>query len=389
MKNCLAAFPFEEASLDYLTGIIRYFTEIQDRPFRLFQCNPHEDFTARTVHSPKYDGFIVPIPGSPSTARALAASDKPTVLVNVNDTLLSARTRNVTSVWIDNFDMGRIGAEHFLSHGGYASFGFIQLPSTDGDLFYSRERESAFRNTLKKKGFVSSCFPDATGDYSDAALTRWLKDLPKPAAIMTVCDAVAVRALNCCARAHLSVPGQVSLLGIDDVRPLTTGKGRSLSSVRPDFAKVGYIAAKELVRMLSGKPSDKPKEIVIAASELIVRNSTRPPVSNSNLVRNALTYIEQNAGRDVNPDEIARHLGRSRRLLDMRLREICGKTLSAAILEARMRQVSVALQDPAKTVKQIAKDLHFRSTSHLCTLFRRHFGQRIGECRKQGALKES
>ena len=71
----------------------------------------------------------------------------------------------------------------------------------------------------------------------------------------------------------------------------------------------------------------------------------------------------------------------------MRFREFCGKTTSEMILAVRMQRVMSELQTSTKTVKQLAKDLHFRSTSHLCTLFKRHFGQTIGEFRKQGTPK--
>ena len=73
-----------------------------------------------------------------------------------------------------------------------------------------------------------------------------------------------------------SVPNQVSILGVDDVRPLTEGEGRSLSSVRPDFEKMGYVATKELVRMLMRHRPSRFKEIVLPVEELVVRKSTVP-----------------------------------------------------------------------------------------------------------------
>lgn len=377
MKNCLAVFKLDWAGLDYFSGVLRYFSEIKDRPFRLYQSEPFADFTAAKVRDSRYDGFIVPLPGTSAAMKALAESDKPTVLLNINDPRLSLRTTNVRSIWVDNFDIGKIGAEHLLSRGDFRSYGFIELQTAEGHQFYSHERETAFRNTLKAQGIRARCFPGKDGDYSDDALAEWLSDLPKPAAVMAANDLTAVRALECCNRLRIPVPGMVALLGVDDVTPLTTGNGRSLSSIKPDFSQIGYIAAKELVAMLNSRRPGKFKEIVFPVGKLIARDSTNPPQQGSRLAESAMDYIRQNANRAITSEEVAAAFGRSRRLLDMRFRDIYGKTVSEVIAATRMERIRERLLQPGTSVSQVAAEFGFDTPNQLSRNFKRHFGTSV------------
>ena len=377
MRNCLAVFPLQWSGLDYFAGVIRLFAELKGSNFRLRHCEP-EDFTPDHVRSGRFDGFIVSVPGDGRAMKALAASEKPTVLVNISDRTLSARTRNIASVWVDNFDIGRIGAAHLHGRGEFKSYAFVYFRQHPDWEFYARERETAFRSELNKSGIRALSFP-TDGDFSDKALARWLEGLPKPAALLAENDKTSVRILACCKKLRLSVPGDIALLGVDDVPALTTGEDRSLSSIRPDFGAIGYRAAEELVRLLRGKTTRRHLEIVIPVTEISLRDSTRGAPSASRLVADAQRFIESNAERPLSPKEIAAQLGRSRRLVDLRFRQSLGKTLSEAIEDARMSRVVGELADPGASVVQIARKLNFKSANQLSRIFKRHYGKTIRE----------
>ena len=375
MKNCLAVFPLQWSGLDYFAGVIRLFAELKGNDFRLHHCEP-EDFSPDHVRGGRFDGYIVSVPGDGRAMKALAASEKPTVLVNISDRALSARTRSITSVWVDNFNIGRIGAEHLRERGEFKSYAFVYFRQHPDWEFYARERETAFRSELRKSGIHAHSFPP-DGDFSDKALARWLDGLPKPAALLAENDKTSIRILACCKKLRLSVPGDIALLGVDDVPALTTGEERSLSSIRPDFGAIGYRAAEELVRLLRGRTTRRHREIVIPVTEISIRDSTRGALSAARLVADARRFIETNAERPLSPREIAAQLGKSRRLVDLRFRQTLGKTLSEVIEDVRMARVVSELEDPGATVVQIARKLNFKSPNQLTRVFKRHFGKSI------------
>ncbi len=104
-----------------------------------------------------FDGFIISLPGTDAVMEEIARSDIPTVLVNITDRRLAARAKSVSTVWFDNADAGRCAAKHLLEQGAYRSAGFVH---DHGIPFYSTERLSAFRQTMKKAKLETSVFSD-------------------------------------------------------------------------------------------------------------------------------------------------------------------------------------------------------------------------------------
>ena len=70
-----------------------------------------------------FDGYILTMPGTDTVMKRLAVAKTPTVLVNITDKRLAARSEAVSSVWTDNEDIGRRAAKHLLDRGGYKSAG--------------------------------------------------------------------------------------------------------------------------------------------------------------------------------------------------------------------------------------------------------------------------
>ena len=64
-------------------------------------------------------------------------------------------------------------------------------------------------------------------------LAKWLRRFAKPAAVLAADDAAAQEVLQACASARLSVPGEVSVLGIDDEEFVCENATPTLSSIAP------------------------------------------------------------------------------------------------------------------------------------------------------------
>jgi LacI family transcriptional regulator len=139
------------------------------------------------------------------------------------------------------------------------------------------ERIDAYRAALGAAGIsvdermIIRCRPNIPETY-DAALYL-LNLVPRPTAILGICDLAAWSALQAAMNRGLRVPDDVSIAGFDDVDSsaflhpgLTTGRGRGRDAG-------GMLATMLLERIAN--PDLPPRRIELPA-ELVVRGSTGP-----------------------------------------------------------------------------------------------------------------
>ena len=322
-----------------------------------------------------FDGYILTMPGTDAVMKRLAAAKAPTVLVNITDRRLAARSEAVSSVWTDNEDIGRRAAKHLLDRGGYKSAGYVHELKPQ---FYSSERMTAFRAEMRRKGIKTSVFPE--GDDFDAfqdRLREWVRKLPKPAAVMAVSDMRAADVVNVCRAEGILVPSQVAVVGVDnDISQ--HGKCRmSLSSVILNMNMMGRQAVRELDFLFRHpKWHGRPHEILIPAKYVFAGESTAQSVSATRLVNMAQEFIAANRAVKIAPADVARHLGCSRQLAELRFSQICGKTIRKAIEDARMEEAKRRLKGGA-TANEIVKSIRFTSANQFYRIYKRHFGHTI------------
>ena len=374
--NILAVYNLrDKAGRDNFAGMLEAMSEKAD--WHLYVLQPGECFTEADVlgrNGTVYDGFIVTMPGTPGAMRALVRTKAPTVLVNITDRELAARTESVSFVWGDGADIGRRGAEHLLERGAYKSVGFVHELKYE---FYSYEREVAFRARMKKAGYASVQFPPDT-DFSDyrRRLRTWLRDLPKPAAIMTVSDMRAADVINACREEGIAVPEQVAVVGVDDDLAQHEKCGMGISSVQHNCRLVGQTSARELEFLFKHpKRNGRPHEILVPVKDVIARESTARSLSAAKLVRNALDFIAANRTRNIGRHEVVAHLGCSLQLAELRFRQIVGTTIRMAIENARLEEAAKRLR--SESVRRVAQEMGFTSANQLTRIYRRHFGKTI------------
>lgn len=97
---------------------------------------------------------------------------------------------------------------------------------------------------------------------------------PRPTAIVAGNDMLALGALRALADAGLACPGDVSLVGFNDM-PLIDRISPPLTTVRVPHYEIGAEAAELLLEQVGGE--DRPARMVLLPPELIVRASTAPP----------------------------------------------------------------------------------------------------------------
>ena len=126
--------------------------------------------------------------------------------------------------------------------------------------------------------------------------------------------------------------------------------------------------------LMRGEATVPDAPVFIPVRPIAVRESTAPVSQAGLLIRRAQQFINKNACKGIGVDDVARHLGVSRRLLYLRFREIKGVTPFEAIRDRRLEAVRHRLLTTHETVAAIAADCGFESATHLMHLFKRRFG---------------
>lgn len=180
-----------------------------------------------------------------------------------------------TVVRADGVTAARIATEHLLAL-GHRTVRHIPGPQ---DWWTARDRVRGWREALAAAGAPEPPLP-ADGDWTPAsgyAAGQALARVPDLTAVFAANDDMALGALRAFTEAGLTVPGDVSVVGFDDI-PAAAYLSPPLTTVRQDFAAVATRAVEVLVAMIEGRPH--PAQPVDLAVELTVRDSTAPPRSN-------------------------------------------------------------------------------------------------------------
>ncbi|MBQ0032346.1 MAG: helix-turn-helix transcriptional regulator, partial [bacterium] len=91
----------------------------------------------------------------------------------------------------------------------------------------------------------------------------------------------------------------------------------------------------------------------------------------------AIEYIRLNACNGISAEDVAREMGCSRRLADLRFREALGHTVFDEIRAVRIERVKVLLAKPGQEVFAIPDLCGYSSLADLCRDFKKRTGQTL------------
>ncbi len=180
---------------------------------------------------------------------------------------------DVPSVGATNWLGGRLATEHLLSLGHRR----IAIISGDASLRCSRDRIAGYRAALEDAGVAIDAElirPGAFIQQTGYEQTCALLDLAEPpTAIFAGSDTQAMGVYAALRARGLSLPGDMSVVGFDDV-PLASIVTPALTTVRQPLAEMGRVATTMLLRLIAEEPLDSRR--VELTTTLIVRESTAP-----------------------------------------------------------------------------------------------------------------
>lgn len=166
---------------------------------------------------------------------------------------------------------GYLATRHLLDL-GHRMIGVIAGPSYASS---SRGRVEGYKQALGEAGIVVNqayIIPSTFGINSGTeAVERLMRLDPRPTAVFAVNDNTAIGALSGLARLSLSVPGDVSLVGYNDI-PILSHLPTPLTTLRVPFDQI----ASEALDLLGRENVVQEERIRVSAPTLIPRKSTAP-----------------------------------------------------------------------------------------------------------------
>ena len=369
---------------DMRQGVLRYVRT--HGPWSLHLIDDRSDQQRLSDSSDLYSGLI----GEPVTndeIRMVESMQVPMVLVDPQVSVGKRASSGVLArsslIRCDSAAVGRCAARHFLEL-GFHNFAYVGAPAGNT---WSNERLRAFRRVVGNAGFRVEVFRirRRTGPtLSDelAELGPWLLSLPKPCAVFCAWDLRARQVVDACRMADIDIPGEISILGVDDDEELCLSSCPPISSVRLDAERAGYEAACLLDDMLRGV---RGRGVVdYGPTGIAMRDAAGPVgVADDPVVKAAIEFIRINAAHSPSVSDVARHVCVSVRVLERRFAKRTGRTVQSAIERAKVDRVKTLLSETNDQVKTIARVCGFSTVSHLTVRFRRLEGMTMSEYRRR------
>jgi DNA-binding LacI/PurR family transcriptional regulator len=224
------------------------------------------------------------LPDGDAAVDAALARHIPTVIID------QPQVAGTAFIGIDDRAAGKAALAHLLElgHRRLAVVGYRLTPERrSGPISRTRQLTASYRTTRSRlRGYGDALEGFGLGwetltfyesDSNDpaggaAAATRILSTRPRPTAIITDSDQLALGVLQAAEALGLDVPGELSVLGSDDI-PAASMVSPGLTTIASPLIAKG----EEAGRILLGQTTEKPTRIL--PFELIMRASTGTPPS--------------------------------------------------------------------------------------------------------------
>lgn len=226
---------------------------------------PHSYLRRARQH--RVDGIVLMgVERSDPEVEKLVRSPVPVIAVDLD--VVGDRTSYVAS---DNIGGARLAVRHL--HGlGHTRIAFIAGPSGTKP---GADRTLGYRAEMRELGLKVPPGYEIEGDFypeSGEQAMRSMLSLPEPpTAVFAAADMMALGAIRCAHAAGLSVPGDLAVVGFDDIR-LAELLSPSLTTVRQDMVGIGLSAGRALVEQIENPDATPP--VLTLPVELVVRESS-------------------------------------------------------------------------------------------------------------------
>src|SRR5215208_1199415 len=250
---------------------------IEDEAFKkgysVFLCNTELDtqrelFYVDVLSKKQVDGIIFVAAGDQADSLDfLLRQNMPVVMIDRD-----LPNVEVDAVLTDHQLGGCLATQHLLEL-GHTRIACIAGPSS---ITPSAERITGYRNALEEAGLAADETLILRGDYHAQSGMEMshaiLRMEPRPTAIFAMNDLMALGALRAAAEEGCSVPGDLAVVGYDDLE-LAHFTNPPLTTIAQPKKEIGAQAISLLVDRMSRR--DRSPSRIVLPPELIVRRSTQ------------------------------------------------------------------------------------------------------------------
>ncbi len=180
---------------------------------------------------------------------------------------------NHAAITVDNFEGGRMATRHLIDNGARA----IAHLSGPAQNFEAQERKRGYLAALAEAapGMAPRLFEgDFTEDSGYAGMRALIAEGQLPDAIFAGNDVMAVGALLALKEARLSVPGDIAVIGFDDI-PIARFTSPPLTTLRVGVFEMGRMGL-EMLAAAFEDDGDAGDRSVVISPELVIRESSAP-----------------------------------------------------------------------------------------------------------------
>jgi LacI family transcriptional regulator len=347
----------------------------------------HEEF--RPVYSavknwPRSDGTIA---AGVTTETAVVLRRKTKHIVMCSG---SADPKKSPVVCLDDIAAGAMAANHLLDC-RLEHFGYYGPTDTATPI----NRIAGFRQVLNARGFDCSISP--TYWETDAgrirhrhwpAVIKWLKELPKPAGILTFDDYSAFDLAAVALGGGIDVPDDVAIIGVNNDDLLCESAWPQLSSIEADWSRMGFAAAKILDGMMTGRqPFVSPTKISLPPLGVVKRLSTDVLAVDDPNLSDAVRFIREHACDPCTVQDVLRQVPVSRRNLERQFVSKLGRTPHDEIMHVRMESAKRLLQRLDLSLPDVAYKCGFSAASNFSRAFVQTQGMTPAAFRRSATLR--
>jgi LacI family transcriptional regulator len=303
---------------------------------------------------------------------------------------------NLPFISANSKEVAQMACEYLLEK-KFENFAFFGLTQAK----WSAERLEYFSQYLTKRGKNVQVFKEKqvllTNDPTpftrlwvntalrtgQQTLIEWLKQLPKPTAILASCDIFACHLINVAKEVGIGIPDEIAILGVNNDNAICNICDPPLSSIAFNFKKAGYNAAKLLDKMITGHETMQGQCIEIQPTHVETRGSTDVYAIDDTSIVQAMKYIRQNGNTPLQVNAIADHVCTSKRLLQLKFHNIIGKSIHDEIIAAHFEIAKAMLIETNLSVDEIAVRSGFHYTSNMRRAFKKITGMLPQKYRQQ------
>lgn len=293
-------------------------------------------------------GFIVNRGGGLNGIPVSSFLGIPTVLFHFPTT---ARDARLPCVCNDARQTAILAARTLLSL-NLENYGYV---SWYEPLSWSETRRKAFAEMLALHGQRLHVFSCDTSNQTSTTrgLITWLQQIPKPLGLFAANDTVASLVADACKLSGLSIPEDVSVIGVDNDIEVCEANTPTLSSIELNHTLSGRLAA-EMLDQLMQKRSRKIQSVTYPPLGVVNRESTRRFPKTDKAISLVVERIRKEACNGLTARDVLNELPWSRRVAEVRFKALTGHTILDEIRSVRLTAAKDLLRDGKSSLEAIA-----------------------------------